>query len=182
MSELLKLTLVGLHERHPGLTQPLADSYTEAACVCWSRHHQPPVVVAVRDGNADHRRMVDFQVPDARMRRAHANETDATEAGAYGVSLATVEAVAGLVAVGRAETLTGADWYVAPEGSLVDDLENCVRLEVSGTSTGGSAEIIRRLHEKVAQAARGDSNLPAIASVVGFRALEIAISSLQGQQ
>ncbi len=182
MSEFLQLSLVGLHERHPGLTQPLADSYAEAACVCWSRHHEPPVVVAVRNGNADQRRMVDFQVPDARMRRAHANETDATEAGAYGVSLAAVEAFSGLVAVGRAETLTGADWYIAPEGSPVDDLENCVRLEVSGTSAGGSAEVSRRLHEKIAQAARGDSNLPAIASVVGFKALEIAISSLQEQQ
>src|SRR5262245_25902383 len=108
MSELLQLSLVGLHERHPGLTQPLADSYAEAACVCWSRHHEPPIEVAVKNGNADHRRIVDFQVPDTRMRRAYANEIDATEAGAYGVSLAAVEAFSGLVAVGRAETLTGA--------------------------------------------------------------------------
>lgn len=181
MSELLELSLVGLHQRHPGLTQPLADSYAEAACVCWSRHHQPPVVVAVKNGNTEDQRIIDFQVPDARMRSAHANEIDATEAGAYGVSLAAVEAFSGLVAIGRAETLSGADWYVAPEGSPVDDLENCIRLEVSGTSAGGSAEISRRLREKIAQAARGDSNLPAIASVVGFKALEIAISSMPGQ-
>jgi len=81
--------------------------------------------------------------------------------------------------VGRAETLTGADWYVAPNGTSIEDLENCIRLEVSGISAGASADINRRLREKVAQAARGESNLPAIASVVGFKALEVAISPLR---
>ena len=118
-------------------------------------------------------------IPDERTRNAHANEIDATEAGAYGVSLAAVEVVAGLVAVGRAETLTGADWYVASQRTSLEDLEQCVRLEVSGISAGGSADINRRLREKVVQAARGESDLPAIASVVGFKALEVAISPLR---
>jgi hypothetical protein len=125
--------------------------------------------------------VVDFTVPDARVRRAHSNEIDATEIGAYGVSLAAIEEVAGLVAVRRAETLTGADWYVAPNGTDIEDLEHCLRLEVSGVSAGVSADIVRRLREKIAQAARGDSNLPAIAAVVGFRALEVAISPLGAQ-
>lgn len=174
-----ELQIVRLHERHPGLTQALGESYTEAACVCWSRHHAPPVTVSLkRASNAEESRVVNFAVPDARMRAAHANEIDATEAGAYGVSLAAVEDIEGLVAVGRAETLTGADWYVAPDGASLEDLENCIRLEVSGTSAGTSAEINRRLLEKIAQASRGDSNLPAIASVVGFKALEVVISSV----
>lgn len=181
MSDLAELRLDGLHERHPGLTQPLADSYMEAASVCWSRHHQPPVTMALKHDGTDERRTVNFPVPDARTRSAHANEIDATEAGAYGVALAAVEAVSGLVAVGRAETLTGADWYVAPNGTSIEDLEDCIRLEVSGTSAGASADVDRRLREKIAQAARGDSNLPAIASVVGFKALEVAISSVVTQ-
>ena len=79
-------------------------------------------------------RVVDFMPPpDVRTLNAHANEIDATEAGAYGVSLAAVEAISGLVAVRRAETLTGADWYIAPQGTDADDLESCIRLEVSGT-------------------------------------------------
>ena len=45
-------------------------------------------------------------------------------------------------------------------------------------NAGASAEIQRRLREKVAQAARGQSNLPAIAAVVGFKALEVAISPM----
>jgi hypothetical protein len=178
MSELRELRLEGLHKRHPGLTRALAESFGEAACVCWSRHHQPPITVSLQHQEVNESRIVNFMVPDARMRNAHANEIDATETGAYGVSLAAVEDVAGLVAVGRAETLTGADWYVAPNGTSVDDLENCVRLEVSGVGSGGSAEIKRRLRDKVAQAARGESNLPAIAAVVGFKVLEIVISPL----
>lgn len=172
------LKLDGLDERHPGLTPALGQSFTEAASVCLSRHHKPPVAVSVKHDGNDESRVVNFSVPDARVRNAHANETDATEAGAYGVSLAAVEAVAGLVAVRRAETLTGADWYVAPNGTEIEDLENCIRLEVSGTDAGSSGDVARRLREKVAQAARGASNLPAIAAVVGFKALEVAISPL----
>ena len=181
MTDALQLIIEGLHKRHPGLTQPLADCYSEAASVCLSRHHQPPVFLTLKHKGADEPRIVNFPVPDARMRKAHANEIDATELGAYGVSLAAVEAVAGLVAVRRAETLTGADWYVAPNDSSLEDLETCIRLEVSGISGGGSTDINRRLGEKIAQAARGASNLPAMASVVGFKALEVAISSVVAQ-
>jgi hypothetical protein len=60
--------------------------------------------------------VVNFDIPDARVGRAHANEIDATEIGAYGLSLAAIEAVVGLVAIRRAETLTGTDWYIAPAG------------------------------------------------------------------
>jgi hypothetical protein len=178
MSELESLRLEGLHEHHPGLTQALGQSYAEAAFVCLSRHHQPPVTVSLKYTGNDQLRVVNFAVPDERMLNAHANEIDATETGAYGVSLAAVEAVAGLVAVRRAETLTGADWYIAHDGTEIEDLESCIRLEVSGINAGASSDIRRRLREKVAQAARGKSNLPAMAAVVGFKVLEVAISPL----
>jgi hypothetical protein len=181
MNDLQRLRLDGLHERHPGLTQALGQSYVEAASVCLSRHHQPPVTVSLKHGGNDELRVVNFVVPDERVRNAHANEIDATETGAYGVSLAAVEAVAGLVAVRRAETLTGADWYIAPDGADIEDLESCIRLEVSGINAGASSDITRRLREKVAQAARGHSNLPAMAAVVGFKVLEVAISPLGDQ-
>src|ERR1019366_5610230 len=63
-----------LHERHPGLTPALGQSYAEAACVCFSRHHQPPVTVSLKHAGNDERRVVNFAVPDARVRNAHANE------------------------------------------------------------------------------------------------------------
>ncbi len=176
------LIIDALHERHPGITQALGQSYAEAAAVCFSRHHQPPVTMSLKNAGTDERRVVNFAIPDARVRSAHANEIDATEIGAYGVSLAAVEAVAGLVAVRRAETLTGADWYIARSGIEIEDLESCIRLEVSGINAGASSDIMRRLGEKVAQAARGQSNLPAMAAVVGFKVLEVAISALRAQE
>lgn len=92
--------------------------------------------------------------------------------------LAATELARGLVAVRRAETRTGADYYVAPIGQLAEDLENCLRLEVSGTDLESSG-VKTRLHSKVEQALAGDSNLPALASVVGFRARLIMIQTVK---
>ena len=178
MGDAENITLERLHERHPGLTPALAQSYVEAACVCLARHHLPPVIFSVNHAGNKLNRIVNFQIPDERTRNANANEIDATETGAYGLSLAAIESIAGMVAVRRAETRTGADWYIAPNGELLEDLESCVRLEVSGINAGTSSDVNRRLQEKIAQAAKGKSNLPAIAAVVGFKVLEVAISPL----
>jgi hypothetical protein len=78
-----------------------------------------------------------------------------------------------MVAVRRAETGTGADYYVAPIGVAVDDLENCLRLEVSGIDRGDNVAIQQRLRQKLQQATAGNSNLPALASVVGFSAKSV---------
>jgi hypothetical protein len=136
------------------------------------------VIFSVDNAGNKLNRSVDFLIPDQRTRNANANDIDATETGAYGLSLAAVESVAGMVAIRRAETRTGADWYIAPDGELLEDLESCIRLEVSGISAGTSSDVNRRLQEKIAQAAKGKSNLPAIAAVVRFKVLEVAISPL----
>jgi hypothetical protein len=114
-----------------------------------------------------------------RTRSAWANEHDTTEAGAYALVLAAVELAEGLVAVRRAETRTGADYYLAPVGAVVNDLENCLRLEVSGTDKGTKSSVKQRLLSKLDQAARGDSNLPALAGVVGFHARAIMLALLE---
>lgn len=84
------------------------------------------------------------------------------------MALAAVEVSDGLVAYARAETRTGADYYLGEAGADLDDLENSHRLEVSGISLADEAKIQARLRRKVAQAKAGSSNLPAIAAVVGF--------------
>jgi len=83
------------------------------------------------------------------------------------------------VAVHRAETKSGADYYVAAAGEAPEDLENCIRLEVSGVGRGDSATVARRLKQKVDQSAVGASNLPAFATVVGFKARIILLSPLE---
>lgn len=173
-----QLRLDLLHERHSGLTASLGDTYTEAASVCLNRHHVSPVEITVSCSTGVSARRVEFDKPDARTLNAWANDIDTTESGAYGVCLAAVESEEGLVAVRRAETLTGADWYVAPIGTAPEDLENCFRLEVSGIDAGGQSKVNARLKQKIDQTRRGASNLPAIASVVGFKALAIAIKKV----
>jgi hypothetical protein len=56
------------------------------------------------------------------------------------------------------------------------DLEEAIRLEVSGVDHGDLLSVRRRLREKEEQALRGDSPLPAYASVVGFREKKILVS------
>jgi hypothetical protein len=113
---------------------------------------------------------VEWEATDERTRNAHANEIDATEAGAYACVLAAVELVMQMVAVHRAETAKGADYYIAPAGSTAADLEAALRLEISGVDKGSSAAVSQRLNVKIEQAAMGASNLPALAGVIGFRA------------
>ena len=164
--------------RHSGLTPATADANTEAAAVCLDRHHQPPLDMTLdRDGIASIA-TVDWTAPDERARLAWANEIDATEAGACACALAAIELSDGLFAVGRAEVLAGADYYVAPAGKGIHDLEECRRFEVSGTDRGDAKAIRRRLDEKRTQAAKGQSSLPATAAVVGFRAAQIMLADV----
>ena len=90
-----------------------------------------------------------------------------------------MELLEGLVAVRRADVKTGADYYVAPPGTQASDLENCIRIEISGVDHGNAATVTRRLNDKLEQTALGNSNLPAIAGVVGFRAQLIKLADLE---
>ena len=173
-----RIVIQELHERHIGLTPALSAAFSEAATVCLSRHHSSPVEFSVANPKVvDH--VVEFAIPEKRTLNAWANDIDATEFGAYGLCLAALEVAESLVAVRRAETLTGADWYVAPVGTETQDLEDCFRLEVSGVDLGGSAIVSARLRQKVEQTRRGNSNIPAIATVVGFKERTVAIERVE---
>ena len=178
MQRSLALPIHDMEQRHHGLTKPIADSYTEAASVCLDRHHRAPTDFDLDRSGARAKATAHWQPSDERMRGAWANSNDATEAGAYACALAAVELTDGLVAVRRAETMTGADYYVAPPGSPLEDLEDCSRLEVSGVDHGPGATIAQRLRTKLDQAASGNSNLPALAVVVGFKARLIIMADL----
>lgn len=169
------LPIDALNARHPGLTKAVASAYREAATVCLDRHHQPPAEFVV-NGMTEQKALLCWQPPDAHVRGAWANETDATEFGAYACVLSALELDQGLVAVRRAETLTGADYYVAPLGTDPADLEDCWRLEVSGVDHGARGVVDRRLREKLGQTERGASNVPAIAGVVGFKAQIVVLA------
>lgn len=111
--------------------------------------------------------------------RAWHNKDDATRDGAYIVSLAVVDSELGLVALSRAETRTGADYYVGEPHAF--DLESAYRLEVSGLDIGNESSVRRRLREKIKQTIRGNSNLPALASVVGFQEALVLLEEVEGE-
>jgi hypothetical protein len=136
--------------------------------------------MALRDGIGDRPSTAEWSAPDERTLNAWANKDDATEYGAYGLALAAVELTRGIVAVRRAETRTGVDYYLGdPRLTPPDDLEASVRLEVSGTDEGNDSVIQSRLRQKSQQAGTVASNPPAIATVVGFAALKIVTADVE---
>ena len=167
------MPLHGLADRHYGLIPSIAGSFIDAARVCLDRHHTPPAQITITKESDEKTALVKWEPTDERTRGALANKDDATRDGAYGCIIAAVELSEGLYAVKRAETHTGADYYVAPAGKRIEDLEDCWRLEVSGTDKGTHSVVARRLREKVQQTKEGASNLPAIAGVIGFEVLSV---------
>jgi len=174
------LPLQDMHLRHHGLTPAIAANNHEAASVCLSRHHDSPAMFRVEDAGTDEEADVAWNAPDSRTTGAWNNETDATEMGSYACCLAAVEFARERFAVRRAETGTGADYYIGPAGSGVDDLEDCHRIEVSGVSAGTDRDVRQRLLVKVQQARKGSSSLPAVAAVVGFAARLIVLADVEG--
>lgn len=168
-----------LAERHTGLTLPIGDSFTEAARVCLDRHHVSPIEISIDLSGELRECLARWEVTDSRTRSAWANEKVATEFGAYALALAAVELTQGMVAVRRADTPTGADYYIArPEAANSEDMEDWLCLEVSGIDNGDVAVVKQRLRQKVEQAIKGKSNLPALAAVIGFRARLAMVKSV----
>ena len=174
-----ELPFHNMAQRHIGLTEEIANYWTQGARVCLDRHHQPPVSVVIKRERQEMVADAIWEATDERTRRAWANELDTTEAGAYALILASAELFDGLVAVSRAETETGADYYVAPIDADPDDLEEHLRLEVSGVDRGNEAVVQRRLRDKLSQLSRGSSNLPGVAGVIGFQAKLILLAKLE---
>jgi hypothetical protein len=170
------LDIAGLDQRHPGLTPAIAQMFYEAASVCLARHHESPSTIEIEQDSAIHTADVTWLSVSAGLKAAYANSIDATEDGAYGLCLAAVELAEGLVAIQRAETLTGADYYLGPAGSSVYDLESAYRFEVSGVDRGKRSACETRLRSKVAQTQAPGLKSLAIAAVAGFELKTVLLS------
>jgi hypothetical protein len=164
-------------DRHQALTPSIAGSYLETARVCLDRHHVSPKEFTLEDDKIQSIAKVEWEVTDLRVQAAWVNADDATKDGAYAFAIAATELLRGMVAVRRAETRTGADYYISLPDQNLEDLENCFRLEVSGTHSDKS-EVKRRLRIKLEQARQGNSNLPALAAVIGFRVQLISLQTV----
>ena len=158
-----------MHWRHWGLVKEVAAYLRQGAAVALDRNHDPPVVFDVRDpGESVMQTIVDWGQVDQRTRDSW-NQSNSTEQGACACAIAALELVSGNLVVRRAERPSGADYYVAHPTAPVDDLESQRRLEVSGCDQERAAGVRGRLREKVEQLESGDSPLPGVAVVVGFR-------------
>ncbi|WP_431052484.1 hypothetical protein [Roseateles sp. L2-2] len=163
-----KLRFEQLAERHP-IDPAQLQGYANAAKVRLEAHHRPPVNFEVSTKGETTLFQVAWQPIEDMQRRSYNNQDDAVRDGAYVMAFAAVEEVEGLVAIGRAETKTGADYYVAPLGTAPEDFEEALRLEVSGTDGGTAATCRARLKQKQEQTRQGSGSEPALAAVVGFK-------------
>ena len=163
------LPIDDMHSRHWGLVKEVADYLRQGAVVALDRNHGPPVIFDVKDLDGFvMRTVVDWGQVDQRVRDSW-NHPNSTEQGACACAIAAWELLSGNLVVRRAEQPSGADYYVAPPTAPVDDLESQWRLEVSGCDHENAAGVRGRLRDKVNQLERGDSPLPGVAVVVGFR-------------
>lgn len=117
-----------------------------------------------------------------RDRNSNRNAKDATCEGAYAVALMCLERKLELVAVGRAEEGSGADWYVAPPGLGLDEMGEpnpddpaTLWLEVGGHDHRPSLPYELKL--KVRQLQAGASAVPGIAAVIGFKMARVLIQT-----
>lgn len=172
-----QLRFTTLSQRHH-LTKAASDSLSEAARVCLDRHHAPAQDFAISASAERLTARANWKPSDAKTRATWANKDDATEAGACGLALAAIELTHECVTIGRADTGAGADYYLSAIGSDVEDFEAAFRLEVSGMDKSTAAALRTRLSQKVQQTKNGNSNLPAIASVVAFADLQIVTADV----
>lgn len=176
--EMLWLPLENMASRHPGLTYFLAGCYLESARVCLDRHHTSPKDFALENDGEESTAVVEWEITDDQIRGAYNNDADATRDGAYLFALAALELLSGFVAIRRAETQTGADYYVAPIGQTADDLEGVWRLEVKGVDHS-KPKMRSKLKEAMNQTLAGSSNLPAIVAVIGFKEQLIVLQTVE---
>ena len=156
-----------LHERHPGLTKPVAETYAEAARVLLDQFHQPPVHANVGLHNRPRATyLLEWEPP--RPDSAGHTETKKTRHATAPIRLCWPPLKSTLISLAttRLKTGTGADYLLEPKGIIQTDtdelnLESAIRLEVSGIRRCDSAAVLaRRLHQKVEQARRGRSSAP----------------------
>jgi hypothetical protein len=174
------LPIATLHEHHYGVDETLSATYARAALVCLERHHKPPVSVQVSaDTVGTDQYQVDWEPLKKRAKTAYGNPVDASHLGAYGLVLAALEAHLNMVTVDRAPIGSGSDCYVQPLGTDTNpddgklDMEQAMRLEVSGIDCDSAAAFNAHVRRKVAQVHNGSSIYPGMAGVAGYKLLKI---------
>ena len=165
----VRLDLDRLAAGYPGLSAKYGAALGEAAAVCLvSQQHSPSTAMATRTGARSLTVTLDWAplVPGAEA--AWADETFATEQGAYGIAILLLEETQDLLPMERARKGTGFDYWLGREGGEGALFQNRTRLEVSGLRHGSRAQTTQRLNRKLDQMQRTHRSLPGYAVVVEF--------------
>jgi hypothetical protein len=165
-----------LHESHSGMTAALCSVLAESVSVVLTRcDFAPPTLFDLHAQSRSSSALLVWQKANERRLRAYQNQDDSVRDAAYGVAIAAVEIETDLRVVSRADTRSGADYYLDRNDLAADQpkeatFEGSYRLEVSGVGDGDADAVRQRLHSKRRQLSNGRSDKPGIAGVVGFRA------------
>jgi hypothetical protein len=153
------------------LSSAMLAVFSEAAAVLLNTFHPappPPTAVRMTSGLEEGRIEIDWDSPDVKTQETHANEKDATEFAAYGISVLAAQH-RGFRIRKRAHNRSGADFLMVRHGEPDNDF---VKLEVSGVARG-EATLLPRSKAKVAQVRGGNLARPGCAVVVGFESARI---------
>lgn len=150
----------------PGLSPRRGASMAEAASVCLhDQGHSSPTDLEL-SGSLNEVASLTWKAPDDQAKRSWADETDATENGAYAVALGVAKETRGLHALERSRKFNGFDyWLGTDETTLFSDK---VRLEVSGIRNGYTGQVNSRVKEKLAQIDTSSGVLKGLVIVVEF--------------
>lgn len=161
-----EISLASLAKGLGSLTPASGAFISEAASVCLEdQGHGLSMALQVEGEFAEvvtlHREPV-----DERARWSHNDADRATENGAYGVALLTLQELTGLTVLLQSRRGSGFDFWLGPDAGFL--FQAGVRLEVSGIRRGDEIAIRRRLRSKIGQIVRSRHFAPAYVAVVEF--------------
>jgi hypothetical protein len=162
-----RLVLASLKDGMPGLTLFSGGVMAEAASVCLEDQGHGIVTSLGVEGHLKEVVQVEREATSTQMKNSHRDAERATENGAYGVAILTVNALTGLTVLKQSTRRTGVDYWLAPQGARF--FQTATRLEVSGIRRGDESTLQARVRQKVVQVERWrrDRN-PALIAVVEF--------------
>jgi hypothetical protein len=166
-----RFALVQLPEVCSNLSPSHVENMVDAARIMLDKFHVSPQTFVITWSGVQHVEL-EWSAPQEVDRQTHANELDATEAGAYGLAFVTVHECDYIVRR-RAHHGSGSDYLLTRRGEPDNDF---VRLEVSGVARGDGLN--GRLREKVAQLGKGDLQRPGLAVVVGFEVAKVCVEEV----
>lgn len=169
---------LGIPPGMPGLTPARANSFVEAAAVCFEENGhfesaQMSVAVASPNRWRDRIEAEDLHLKYPRtskqVRTTNKDLQDAAEDGACAVAISIVHRLFSLLVLERSYKGTGFDYWIGRKET--EGFQGMERLEVSGILSGNESDIKGRVKRKLEQVARGseqNSSLPQCIVVVEF--------------